>query len=200
MSNKKRGTDARLHGHNDELINPLRLRPGDLNIADTARALSRIHRFAGNCDRCSYTVAEHSWYVSQLVPARYALDGLLHDAHECLISDVPSPIKTLFGASWAGVEGRIAAQVRCLFGGHARSYKAVLVADHVAFVCESCLAFEDVTAFVTCTKDAWLTTEDEWRKYAMYKFPSAWREGFGWTEDEATDRFLTRYIEVGGSR
>lgn len=46
-----------------------------------AIVLSRLPRFGGRTKRL-YTVAEHSLLVSAVVPPRYELAGLLHDAHE----------------------------------------------------------------------------------------------------------------------
>jgi hypothetical protein len=202
MSNENRNTrPGLLHGHNDELIDPTNLRPGDMRIEDTARALARMPRFCGNCDRRNYSVAEHSWYVSYLVPARYARDGLLHDAHEILTADVPTPIKWRIGAAWEVVEGEVATSVRLALGGVyiALPYD-VIVADHLAFVCEVPLAWEDITAYVRSGSTACgdPETEAEWRAFAARTFPREWREGFGWTEDEAADRFLARYRELGG--
>jgi hypothetical protein len=67
----------------------------DVNILDIAHALSMCPRFNGHLDRY-YSVAEHSWWVSKLCKPEHALAGLLHDASEAYMSDVPRPIKGLF--------------------------------------------------------------------------------------------------------
>jgi hypothetical protein len=65
-----------------------------INIIDIAHALSMCTRFNGHLHQY-YSVAEHSIYVSELVPKEFALAGLLHDASEAYLSDIPRPIKAM---------------------------------------------------------------------------------------------------------
>jgi hypothetical protein len=66
----------------------------NINIMDIAHSLSMCTRFNGHLNQY-YSVAEHSIYVSELVPKEFALAGLLHDASEAYLSDVPRPIKAM---------------------------------------------------------------------------------------------------------
>lgn len=63
-----------------------------IDITDIAHSLSLQCRYTGHC-RNFYSVAEHSILVSNLLPVRLKLAGLLHDASEAYLTDVASPIK-----------------------------------------------------------------------------------------------------------
>lgn len=71
---------------------PLDPRPEELEIKDIAHSLSLLCRFNGHCKRY-YSVAEHSIHVANFLPADLQLAGLLHDASEAYIADLPMPVK-----------------------------------------------------------------------------------------------------------
>lgn len=75
---------------------PLDMRPEDIFIVDIAHSLAMQCRFAGHCLRY-YSVAEHSVLVADWLLDQYgkeaALWGLLHDASEAYLVDVPRPVK-----------------------------------------------------------------------------------------------------------
>jgi hypothetical protein len=72
--------------------------PDEVRLADIAGGLAHTCRFGGHCRRF-YSVALHSLHVSAELSEggpRLQLYGLLHDAGEAYLGDVPRPIKAEF--------------------------------------------------------------------------------------------------------
>ncbi len=71
---------------------PMDPRPDEVHLDDIAHALALTCRFGGHCLRF-YSVAEHSVLLARLCSPEAALWGLLHDASEAYLVDVPRPVK-----------------------------------------------------------------------------------------------------------
>jgi len=93
---------------------PLDPRPEEIFIEDIAHALSMACRYAGHCKRF-YSVAEHSVLVSWHLPRELRLWGLLHDASEAYLVDVPRPLKPSL-PGYYDLEAAVMAQVCERFG------------------------------------------------------------------------------------
>lgn len=88
------------------------------HIRDIARSLSRISRYTGHSK--TYSVAQHSVFVSELCPPQFAYQGLMHDAHEAITGDVSTPFKEVMEHHhpgwWRELEAHYAAKVRKHYG------------------------------------------------------------------------------------
>lgn len=71
---------------------PCSPRVEDIDIEDIAHALSLQCRYMGHCQNF-YSVAEHCVLVSDSLPPKWKLWGLLHDAAEAYLVDMARPIK-----------------------------------------------------------------------------------------------------------
>lgn len=99
----------------------------EIDILDIAHALSNQCRFSGHV-RYFYSIAEHSYHCSFLVPAEYALDALLHDASEAYIVDVPKPLKYLL-PDYCRIEDRVMAHIASVFGIQYPFHESIKAAD-----------------------------------------------------------------------
>lgn len=83
-------TDPVVRTNSGRYVNILKPDPDDILIEDIAHQLSNICRFGGIVNH-HYSVAEHSIWVSH--QCKNELAGLLHDASEAYLQDIPSPLK-----------------------------------------------------------------------------------------------------------
>lgn len=87
--------EGKLQTYSGIAFNVLEPTETDILLPDIAHALSNQSRFGGHL-RKFYSVAQHCILVSSLIPRHRAdlkLVGLLHDASEAYLIDVPTPVK-----------------------------------------------------------------------------------------------------------
>lgn len=94
-------------------FNYLDPRAADIDILDIAQGLSNECRYAGHT-RAFYSVAQHAWLASQIVPGICALEALLHDATEAYCKDIPRPLKQLL-PDYQEIEARVDGAIRSRF-------------------------------------------------------------------------------------
>jgi hypothetical protein len=156
--------------------------PDEIDIDDIAHSLSQQCRFLGHTDGF-YSVAQHSVLVSELVPQVDALWGLLHDAAEAYLCDLPAPIKSEPEMHvYRAAETRLLAAVASKFGLNPVIPYSVKQADRIVLATE----FRDVT-----------TVDDlDWIVGECGFAPSDSLPIVPWPSIVAEDRFLRRYWEL----
>lgn len=97
------------HAREHELTGNAATHPDNVpSLSEIGHSLAQINRFTGHATR-PYSVAEHSLLVMLLAHKEHAspelqFAALMHDAHECITSDVASPIKAELGTVWTAFE------------------------------------------------------------------------------------------------
>lgn len=96
---------------------PNDIRPGDICIEDIAHGLAGELRFGGQSPR-RITVAEHSLLVCEYLSiesVQLGIWGLLHDASEAYLKDIPSPVKVLL-PDYKALEDKVMSAIALEFG------------------------------------------------------------------------------------
>ena len=117
---------------------------GAVQLSDIAWSLSRLPRFLGHTrGSVAYSVAQHTLWVLEAIerqrlsrPLRIA--ALLHDAHEAMVGDIPTPVKRAIGPAVSLLEGKLQDAVARRWGIEARLFRhpAILQADLQALAAE----------------------------------------------------------------
>lgn len=158
--------------------------PGAIHIEDIAHALSMLCRFNGQCQRF-YSVAEHSVHVSHEITPGLALLGLMHDAAEAYLGDVPTPLKRKLTAFY-----------------EAEDHLMQLVAQRYDFMLPEKGADDEKEL-----KRADMQLLADEKQVLMGVEPKPWpglpasgkiERIFGWSPDEAKQHFLERFHELAG--
>lgn len=168
-----------LSTYTGQCIDLLNMTSDDVKIMDIAHSLSQQCRFGGHTNQF-YSVAQHSVRVALALPRELQLVGLLHDATEAYVVDLPRPIKMAL-PDYRVLEDRVW-QVICFRYGLAPILPAeVKRADERALLAE----FQEVMSFQP---------------------PADWFPGIhplspscrAWGPEEARDTFLALFIDLIG--
>lgn len=123
-----------LHTYTGRAVDPCNLKPSDISILDIAHGLSQLCRYAGQC-KYFISVAHHSVEVSYILRAwghdnAEQFAGLLHDASEAYLVDLPSMLKSSL-PDYRRFERRAMKAVAVKFGlwREFQNYSAVKKAD-----------------------------------------------------------------------
>lgn len=92
LSKYRRADEPWIQTYSGKKVYPFRLDPNSIDIVDIAHSLSSQCRFTGHT-KDFYSVAQHCVLVSYICNQEHSLYGLLHDASESILVDIPSPIK-----------------------------------------------------------------------------------------------------------
>jgi uncharacterized protein len=151
----------------------------DIDIEDIAQSLSLQCRYTGHTRYLGkmkhYSIAQHSLYVSYICD--YPLWGLLHDASEVYLVDVPTPIKRRL-PEFKVLEDKIEKVISKKFNLEWPRPSRVKDADILAFNIE------------------WPMLMDSSEKLAQIKEYDKFIEMLNYSMEEVKEKFLERFYEL----
>jgi hypothetical protein len=162
---------------------PLEPRQQDIDIVDIAHALSNLCRYGGHVEQF-YSVAQHCVLVSRTVPQEHALRGLLHDASEAYLIDVPRPIKRSEGMeAYRAAEQRLEAAIYERFGLPSEDPECIKTADNQLLRTEQ--------------RDLMKPAPAAWKDYRVGALPETI---IPWAPSASRFAYLNRFSELTGER
>lgn len=102
--------------------------PEMILLEDIAHHLSNTCRYSGAGSKF-VSVAEHSVKVSRLCPELFKAEGLMHDAAEAYLWDIPKPAKPLYGDVYAKLTEKCDAAIGAKFGIDPELFDAKAIKD-----------------------------------------------------------------------
>ncbi len=166
-----------IQSHSNVQFFPMDPRVGDIHLEDIAHALSHLCRFGGHSSHY-YSVAQHSVLVSWHC-GDYGREGLLHDATEAYLVDVPRPIKRHLN-NYMLIEETLARVIGYRFGlDLAHLPQVVKDADEAALWTEK-------RDLLGPSPHTWGTPKEPWADRIV-----------AWTADQSKRAFLDRARALG---
>jgi hypothetical protein len=161
----------------------------EFDIEAIAHALSMACRFGGQCSEF-YSVAQHSIVVAKIMGDMTncnPFEGIIHDASEAIMLDMPTPIKYMM-PDYHALEKDLCARVRVSFGlppeksaQCERADKLAMFMEAYGLISSKGATFDDVLG----ARSQALRLRS---KYAIWLKPMDWRTAKNW--------FLETYREL----
>lgn len=169
-----------IHVFSGKMLDPLDLKPEDVDIRDIAHALANQCRFSGHT-KWHYSVAQHAYYCSLIVEPEEAWNALHHDDAEYVLQDMAKPLKNhpSLGQAYRGAEQRIEKVIGQVFDVRFPFSAAVKEADERMLITEA----RDIMHGTS--KWTWVPDVE----YAPFEIKQ-------WSPKKAEEKFLARYHEL----
>lgn len=158
---------------------PLDPRPEEVDINDIAHSLAFQCRFNGHCNSF-FSIAQHSVFVSKIVPLEQALAGLLHDAPETYVGDIVSPLKKCLPPQFKEIEKEIEKVIFEKFNITNANHAEIKKADMIALFTEM--------------RDLMKSPPSKWNNADLY--PPHPDKIIPLSPEEAKKEFLERFYEL----
>lgn len=162
-------------------FNPTKPNPDAIVIQDIAHSLSMQCRFSGHCKKF-YSVAQHSVLVSYICDSQDALWGLLHDASEAYLVDVPRPVKRS-----GMIEGYLQME-KVMQAAVCKRFGLPLVEPRGVKKADTQLLSTEARDLMSPLHSDWQETEPA----LPFKIEA-------WGPDRAKDMFMKRFFELTGA-